>query len=446
MIIGIREMVKISIVIPVYNAGDYLLECINDIQKQTFSEYEVICIDDCSDDQSFEILESISVKDSRFKISHNRIRMGAGKSRNIGFELAGADYVVFLDADDRYEENMLEEMYLAITAHDADIAFIEYDRFDSKEGVSIRKPAMRKDIDIYRSQAFELADITIEKMLKIGCQPWTRIIKCQFIRDKDIKYQDLESSNDVYFGFMAMMLAKKMIFVKSYEKLLHHRINTSNQISAYRNPYCAYESMYALEEGMKLYFIWEKYYEYFYAIFLGTIRGEFTKCKSDKIRYEFNNFLQTTGFFKIGYENDCFYKKLDQGYKLSFSIMNIQNYSSQWWKEAEKMKYLLTLSANVEKLKKLYMQSIKNNIEICAVGKNFFVAAIKEFFSVHDWEIEIMEIDINDTNNFPLIEQNIVCKNKIYLVANQKDYKRILEIKGNEAGYNLLGLSRYFEG
>lgn len=104
-------MIKISIVIPVYNCEMYLEECLNSVLCQTLGELEIICVDDGSSDQSFEIIRLFQKKDNRIVIYQQK-NQGAGVARNLGIRKAHGKYIAFLDADDFYLDiDALEVMY-----------------------------------------------------------------------------------------------------------------------------------------------------------------------------------------------------------------------------------------------------------------------------------------------------------------------------------------------
>lgn len=102
---------KVSVIIPVYNTEKYLCECLDNVINQTLKEIEIICIDDGSTDNSFEILKEYATKDSRFVILQQK-NMGAGIARNGGIETAKGEFLAFLDADDYYNDiDVLENLY-----------------------------------------------------------------------------------------------------------------------------------------------------------------------------------------------------------------------------------------------------------------------------------------------------------------------------------------------
>ena len=90
----------ISIIMPVYNTELYLETAILSVLMQTYDDFELICIDDCSSDSSLEILERYSVSDSRIKIIKNDTNKGLSYNRNLGMDIAQGEYVLFLDSDE----------------------------------------------------------------------------------------------------------------------------------------------------------------------------------------------------------------------------------------------------------------------------------------------------------------------------------------------------------
>ena len=99
---------KVSVILPVYNVGKYLRQCMDSIVGQTLQEIEVICIDDGSADDSPQILQAYAKKDPRIKVVCQQ-NQGAGAARNRGLSMARGEYLSFLDSDDFFETNMLEK-------------------------------------------------------------------------------------------------------------------------------------------------------------------------------------------------------------------------------------------------------------------------------------------------------------------------------------------------
>ena len=111
---------KISIIMPVYNAGKYLPTCLKALSAQTLKEIEIICIDDGSADNSLKILQKYAEQDKRFKV-YTQKNAGPAAARNQGLKKAQAPYLMFCDADDWYEPNMCERLYRKIISNSLDV-------------------------------------------------------------------------------------------------------------------------------------------------------------------------------------------------------------------------------------------------------------------------------------------------------------------------------------
>ena len=117
----------VSIIIPVYNVESYLPECIESVLKQTYSHWELLLIDDGSSDGSPQICDEFQRKDSRIRAIHKE-NQGPSAARNLGIEIAGGDYIVFVDSDDWIAPGMLEEMAGKIYRYQTDLVMCGYER------------------------------------------------------------------------------------------------------------------------------------------------------------------------------------------------------------------------------------------------------------------------------------------------------------------------------
>lgn len=110
----------ITVIMPVYNSEKYLEKAVESVLNQTFGDFELICINDCSKDGSKDILDSLAKKDERVKPIHLPENVGAGKARNFGLDKAEGEYIAFMDADDTVESDMLEKAVNAADGGRAD--------------------------------------------------------------------------------------------------------------------------------------------------------------------------------------------------------------------------------------------------------------------------------------------------------------------------------------
>ena len=115
-----KQAVKVSVIIPVYNSEAYLKECLDSVVHQTLQDIEIICVDDGSTDASMDILQKYAQKDERFRILEQQ-HLGGGAARNLGLKEAEGEYLSFLDSDDYFELDMLQKIYLRCKEKKADV-------------------------------------------------------------------------------------------------------------------------------------------------------------------------------------------------------------------------------------------------------------------------------------------------------------------------------------
>ena len=127
-------MVKISVIIPLYNASSYLHHCIVDLLSQPFQDIEIVLVDDGSTDGSSAICDEYAEKDSRIRVFHEA-HSGVAHSRQVGLEHATGDYILYVDADDQVDANMVSEMYNEATRQQADMVICDYRELTHKSEV-----------------------------------------------------------------------------------------------------------------------------------------------------------------------------------------------------------------------------------------------------------------------------------------------------------------------
>ncbi len=117
----------ISIVMPVYNASAWLEETVESVQKQTYENWELIAVDDCSPDESFRMLERMAQKDARIRPIRREENGGAARTRNTGMDAARGQYLAFLDSDDLWDAKKLEKELAFLKERQAAFAFTAYE-------------------------------------------------------------------------------------------------------------------------------------------------------------------------------------------------------------------------------------------------------------------------------------------------------------------------------
>ena len=114
-------MPQISLIIPLYNAEKYLVPCLESVARQSFRDFEVLCINDGSQDGTEAIVKGFAEKDSRFRLI-NQENAGCSAARNHGIAVAEAPYIAFLDQDDMLHPQAFEALYYMVTRFNADVA------------------------------------------------------------------------------------------------------------------------------------------------------------------------------------------------------------------------------------------------------------------------------------------------------------------------------------
>lgn len=150
MKISIRgeDMPRLSIIIPVYNCEDYLEKCINSILNQTFDDFELILVNDGSEDSSGSLCDRLAIRDTRITVLHKK-NGGAASARNAGLEIARGELIGFIDSDDYIHPQMYEILYEVMQRTGADIASCHY-KFVS--------PEQNEKFDFYDDSVYEHID------------------------------------------------------------------------------------------------------------------------------------------------------------------------------------------------------------------------------------------------------------------------------------------------
>lgn len=190
---------KVSVIIPVYNAAQYLERCLDSVINQTLKDIEIICINDCSTDNSLEILEEYASKDNRIKIIDFKENKGGAAARNAGINEAQGEYIGFVDSDDYIDLDFFEKLYTMAQQTNADIIkgnlrYIEND----KVGNDFKN----------------LNDKIRKNKFNFNCNFSSAIYKSSLIKDNNINFPvGISCGEDRLFQITALLNSKKMELV-----------------------------------------------------------------------------------------------------------------------------------------------------------------------------------------------------------------------------------------
>lgn len=250
-----RRNYSISVVMPVYNSEEHLSFALDDIFNQTVSDFELICVDDGSDDRSLEILKRYSEKHSNMIVIEQK-NQSAGAARNRGMYVASGDYLLFLDSDDRFEPDLLEFMANKALETNSDIIICKADEFDNQTGQKSEAPWTLR-ADLISSDTFKPEDCSKFLFQLTIPTPWNKLFKKSFIEEHQIEFQDIPRTNDALFVYSAMFQAKTISIV--CKVLIHYR--KGNPKSLQRTNYKSITSFYDAYFGLKQTLIENEKYE-----------------------------------------------------------------------------------------------------------------------------------------------------------------------------------------
>lgn len=212
---------KVSVVIPVYNASLYLRQCIDSILRQTLTDFELICVNDGSTDNSLDILKSYD--DPRIKII-DKENTGAGDSRNVGMKVAKGDYLSILDADDFFDPKMLEVLYNEATSQKVDIVVCGYRMYNDK----LKKTTgtfMTSMVGVGKPEEFGNDLLSMQSP-----NAWTKLFKTSFIRKYELQFDNVPYCNDMAFVYSSLFCASSISVIE--DVLVNYRFFTATQASA----------------------------------------------------------------------------------------------------------------------------------------------------------------------------------------------------------------------
>ena len=243
-------MIKVSVIIPVYNVETYLRQCLDSVAGQTLKEIEIICVDDGSTDGSLNILKEYEAKDSRFRILI-QANAGAGAARNNGMRHAKGEYFSFLDSDDFFEPQMLEKAYERAERDQADFVVYKSDQYqtETKEFKDVSWVVREKELPPY--QPFNHRQMTDNVFKVFVGWAWDKLFRRSFVEQYHLTFQEQRTSNDMLFVFSAVALAKRISLVP--EVLAHQRRDVKDSLSKTReNSWdCFYHALTALRDELK---------------------------------------------------------------------------------------------------------------------------------------------------------------------------------------------------
>ncbi len=219
---------KVSVIIPVYNVEKYLRQCLDSVVNQTFKDIEIIIVNDCSPDNSLQIIEQYQKKDSRIVLVDLKQNVGLGFARNEGLKVAKGKYVTFIDSDDWVGKDYVRVLYDTVKKYNCDVVspnFYEYDDITNKF-YNGKQPKSLSNIKL-SSMQLKQKFLTFE---------YTHYVRKLFDRDFLIKNELLFRINrleDILFIWEVIFKTDSYMLIN--DKLYYYRINRKGSILFEKN-------------------------------------------------------------------------------------------------------------------------------------------------------------------------------------------------------------------
>ena len=321
-------MPKFSIILPVYNVEKYLKECLNSLVNQTFTDFEAICINDGSTDNSLEILNEYANKDCRFKV-FSQENQGQGVARNYAIDIATGDYLLFVDPDDYIDLNALELINNQFQQADVDI--VHFDFYQFKEGRKQQKitsfyteARKRLNFEVENGMIYNWNEINNADLLTIPIGVWNKAYSLNFIKNNKIQFAPNRHGEDNIFSISVMLLAKRVLY---FEKALYHyrqRVGSAVN-SASEGNFCVFDNLKGIKSFLEEHNLYEKYKIAFYKYQIHLLHLHYSNIPEESI----SKYLACCAEFLSKSEYGDFLKeiKLKNSFLENiFSVKNKKNY------------------------------------------------------------------------------------------------------------------------
>lgn len=238
---------KVTVVIPVYNAEKYIGQMLQSVSGQSMQEIEIICVNDGSTDNSCKVIRRWMEHDSRI-ILLEQPNLNAGAARNRGLLNAKGRYIVFWDADDKFDRKALELMYLKMQKKQADICVCGVCEF-TDDGKVYETDGYLKTSLIPNKDPFNKYEICESIFSFASNVVWNKMFSRKFLMNYKLRFQEIRQGNDTAFVMKALYLADRITCVEKH--LAFYRMNHADSLTAKSSEtiFCPYQSyIYALRE------------------------------------------------------------------------------------------------------------------------------------------------------------------------------------------------------
>ncbi len=221
-------MIGVSIIIPIYNVEKYITECLESALNQTFSFYEIICINDGSTDHSMEIVEKYANQYNKIKIVNSSQNRGQSVARNLGVNKAKGKYILFLDSDDMIRPETLSELFFCAEKYSLDEIFFNMDRL---YGTDIKPERNPQELIEYKGifTGQEMFSLFIKADMS-RMVVWRQFYRKKFLQDSQICFYEGIIHEDILYYFLSSMKAERVMNINKSFYIYRQREGSTTTI------------------------------------------------------------------------------------------------------------------------------------------------------------------------------------------------------------------------
>lgn len=299
----------VSIIMPVYNTEKYLSKAVKSVLDQTYRNFEVICVNDGSTDNSFEILQKFQLEHKNLKII-NTENVGAGEARNIGMEAARGDFLLFLDSDDIFDKNLVKNSFNAASKTGAEIVLFRANSYIREKNLTERADWALQFKYLPNKKIFSSKDISKSLFQICSSSPWNKLIKRSLITSE--RFQNIRNANDLSFIYSVLSKASRITAIE--DRLVTYRKREGSlQRTKSKHYKCIFEAWSLLKQNLESNGTYETFEKTFKNKLLESLLYYY-KTISEEDKAQMKEDLNTKWFdyFKLLQEpEDFFYRKQD---------------------------------------------------------------------------------------------------------------------------------------
>lgn len=316
--------IRFSIVIPVYNRVNILTRCIENVLAQNYPDFEIILVDDNSNDKSGKMCDDYASRYDNISAFHNKKNLGPGPTRNVGIKKATGDYVIFLDCDDKYDYDLLSKVAKGIDGVNPDIlVYSLWEEYYNENGDIIYKyPHSLPTSVLNKADDIHEMVMILEEETMLG-YPWNKAYNLEYIKKTGAEFPDIAHVEDILFNIAAFENVTSLVILE--DQLYHYCNEAHNRLTDKYLPNYFELQKKRIVKLMELQERWNSLNEYGYYVLAGEYfrwllsaverrvnQGEDTNTIRAFLAKEYNSrlYIRLRGHLRVSPKLELLYKPM----------------------------------------------------------------------------------------------------------------------------------------